>query len=53
METHDTPDEALEPIVQLRTLFTETLQLLEREANPLVARKPMGGGGFGRKAAVG
>ena len=53
VETHDTPDEALEPIVQLRTLFTETLQLLEREANPLVARKPMGGGGFRRKAAAG
>jgi histidine phosphotransfer protein HptB len=50
VEMQDTPDEALEPIVRLRPLFTRTLELLEREANPLVARKPQGGG-FGRRTA--
>ncbi len=48
VEMQDTPEEALEHIVQLRPLFEETLTLLEREANPLVARKPAGG--FGRRA---
>ena len=51
LEQQDTPDEALAPIARLRPLFTETLALLEREANPLVSRKPMAGG-FGRKAAA-
>ena len=53
VEFQDTPEQALEHIVKLRPLFTETLELLEREANPLVARKPMAaaGGGFGRKTA--
>jgi HPt (histidine-containing phosphotransfer) domain-containing protein len=50
VEMHDTPDEALEHIVRLRPLFGETLTLLEREANPIVARKPVAGGGFGRRA---
>ena len=48
VEMQDTPEEALEHIVRLRPLFEETLSLLEREANPLVARKPQAGG-FGRK----
>jgi histidine phosphotransfer protein HptB len=47
LETHDTPDQALEHVVQLRPLFDATLALLEREANPLVARRPQGG--FGRR----
>ena len=50
LEMQDTPDEALEHIVRLRPLFVETLTLLEREANPIVARKPVAGGGFGRRA---
>ncbi|WP_419809076.1 Hpt domain-containing protein [Sphingomonas sp.] len=50
VELQDTPEVALEHIVKLRPLFSETLTLLEREANPLVARKPQGGG-FGRKTA--
>jgi histidine phosphotransfer protein HptB len=49
VETHDTPDEALEPITRLKPLFDQTLTLLEREANPLVVRRPAGGGGFGRR----
>ena len=47
VENHDTPDEALEHVVQLSPLFDQTLALLEREANPLVARRP--GTGFGRR----
>ena len=50
VELQDTPEQALPLIVRLRPLFTQTLELLEREANPLVARKPQGGG-FGRKVA--
>lgn len=48
IEHHDTPDAALEPIVKLRPLFEQTLHLLEREANPLAERRPVGG--FGRRA---
>ena len=48
VEHHHTPDEALELVVQLRPLFTETLALLEREANPVVERRPAPGG-FGRR----
>ncbi|WP_174278509.1 Hpt domain-containing protein [Sphingomonas bacterium] len=51
VEQQEAPDEALALIARLRPLFNETLVLLEREANPLVARKPMVGG-FGRKAAA-
>ena len=52
VETQDTPEHALELVVQLRPLFAQTLELLEREANPLMARKPAAGG-FGRKTALG
>ena len=47
LEDHDTPEQALEHVVQLRPLFTQTLALLEREANPLMERKPAAG--FGRR----
>ena len=49
VERQDTPEDALEHIVALRPLFDDTLALLEREANPLVERRPLAGG-FGRKA---
>ncbi len=39
VEQRDEPTEALEHVVQLRPLFQETLELLEREVNPLVARR--------------
>ena len=48
VERQDSCEEALEHVVRLRPLFFETLNLLEREANPLVSRRPAGGG-FGRK----
>ncbi len=47
VERHDTCEEALEHVVRLRPLFFETLALLEREANPLVPRRPTAG--FGRR----
>ncbi|MEG3087194.1 Hpt domain-containing protein [Sphingomonas sp. PB4P5] len=47
VEAQDTPEEALEPVVALRPLFEQTLVLLEREANPLVERRPTMG--FGRR----
>ena len=53
VEAHDTPECAMEHVVRLRPLFEQTLALLEREASPLVERRPVfggGAGGFGRKA---
>ena len=47
IESRDTPEKALEHVVQLRPLFESTLNLLEREANPLVERRPQ----FGRRSA--
>jgi HPt (histidine-containing phosphotransfer) domain-containing protein len=47
VELQDTPELALEHIARLRGVFEATLSLLEREANPLVARRPAGG--FGRR----
>ncbi|MGY4398268.1 HPt (histidine-containing phosphotransfer) domain-containing protein [Sphingomonas sp. UYAg733] len=46
VESHDTPEQALQHVVKLRSLFEETLTLLEREANPLVERRPIA---FGRR----
>jgi HPt (histidine-containing phosphotransfer) domain-containing protein len=46
VENRDTPDEALEWVVELRPLFDKTLEMLERESNPLVERRPT----FGRRA---
>lgn len=48
VERRDPPTEAVEPVVRIRELFEETMNLLAREANPLVARKPAG---FGRRVA--
>jgi histidine phosphotransfer protein HptB len=50
VEAQDTPEQALELVVQLRSCFTQTLTVLEREANPLVERRPVVGG-FGRRPA--
>ncbi len=46
VETRDAPDQALEHVVKLRPTFEATLTMLEREANPLVERRPA----FGRRA---
>lgn len=47
VENRYEPSEALEHVVRLRPLFDATLALLEREANPLVERRPV----FGRRSA--
>jgi histidine phosphotransfer protein HptB len=50
IEHRDTPEGLLADIVKLRPLFEQSLDLLEREANPLVERRraPAAMGGFGR-----
>ena len=48
VERHDTPERALADVVRLRPLFESTLSLLEREANPLIERRPV----FGRRPAA-
>lgn len=50
VERQDEPDDLVQTVVALRPLFERTLAMLEREANPLVVRRPAGG--FGRRAAV-
>lgn len=45
VESQISPEEYLPRVVELRRLFEETLGALEREANPLVQRRPTG---FGR-----
>ncbi len=47
VENRYEPSEALPHVVELRPLFEATLALLEREANPLVERRPAA---FGRRA---
>ena len=49
VERQDTPSNVLEKVVTLRPVFESTLKLLEREANPLVERRP----GFGRRTLAG
>ncbi|MFL9842006.1 Hpt domain-containing protein [Sphingomonas sp. ST-64] len=48
VENRYEPSEALKHVVELRPLFEATLALLEREANPLVERRPA----FGRRPAA-
>lgn len=46
VENRESPDELIETVVALRPCFTETMALLDRDANPLVARRPVT---FGRR----
>lgn len=46
VEMHESPDELIEVVVALRPCFTETMALLDRDANPLAARRPTT---FGRR----
>ncbi len=48
VETHRFPDELVPQVVELRKLFSETVELFEKATNPLMTRTP--GGAFGRKA---
>lgn len=44
VEAQVSPEEYLPRVVTLRPLFEQTLEALEREANPLVQRRPSGFG---------
>lgn len=46
VEHHESPEELIETVASLRACFAETLTALEKDSNPLIARRP---GGFGRK----
>lgn len=48
IETHRFPDELVPEVVELRRLFTRTVELFEEATNPLIKRANPGG--FGRKA---
>ena len=48
IEGHRFPDELVPEVVELRRLFTETVEQFEKATNPLVSRSP---GGFGKKAS--
>lgn len=52
VELHTTPDELIPEVVRLRPMFETTIRLFDRETNPLMERRPTGGG-FGRRAAFG
>ena len=47
VETHRFPDELVPQVVELRTLFNQTVELFEKATNPLVQRTAPTG--FGRK----
>jgi HPt (histidine-containing phosphotransfer) domain-containing protein len=47
IETHQFPNELVASVVELRKLFTDTVELFDKATNPLVARQ--GPAGFGRK----
>ncbi len=47
IESRFFPDEILPQVAKLRPLYAETIDLLERETNPLAVRRP----GLGRRAA--
>ena len=49
IETHRFPDELVPEVVQLRKLFSETVELFDKATNPLLTRGQPGPTGFGRK----
>jgi histidine phosphotransfer protein HptB len=49
IESHRFPDELVPEVVELRRLFSETVELFEKETNPLMTRATAAPGGFGRK----
>jgi len=52
VELQTTPDELIPEVVKLRPLFDHTMELFDRETNPLMQRRA-GGAGFGRRAVFG
>jgi histidine phosphotransfer protein HptB len=47
VEHHQSPEEYLPKVVQIRPMFEATLAILERETSPLMQRRPV----FGKAAA--
>ena len=50
IETHRFPDELVPDVVELRRLWSRTIELFDRATNPLQSRGPIAGG-FGKKVA--
>jgi HPt (histidine-containing phosphotransfer) domain-containing protein len=49
IETHRFPDELVPQVVELRKLFSQTVEAFDKATNPLLTRGPAGPAGFGRK----
>ena len=49
IESRRFPDELVPEVVELRRLFGQTVELFDRETNPLLTRAAAGATGFGRK----
>ena len=49
IETHRFPDELVPQVVELRKLFSQTVEAFDKATNPLLTRGPTGPPGFGRK----
>jgi HPt (histidine-containing phosphotransfer) domain-containing protein len=50
VESHRFPDELVPEVVELRKLFSETIDLFDKATNPLLTRSAPAAGGFGKKA---
>jgi HPt (histidine-containing phosphotransfer) domain-containing protein len=50
IETHRFPDELVPDVVELRRLWSRTVELFDKATNPLQSRAPVAGG-FGKKVA--
>jgi len=51
IESHRFPDELVPEVVELRRLFAQTVELFDKETNPLLTRASGGPVGFGRKVS--
>lgn len=51
IETHRFPDELVPQVVELRQLFSQTVELFDKATNPLLSRARPMATGFGRKVA--
>jgi HPt (histidine-containing phosphotransfer) domain-containing protein len=51
VETHRFPDELVADVVALRRTFERTVELFDKETNPLLSRGPNGPVAFGRKTS--
>ncbi|MEO7603373.1 MAG: Hpt domain-containing protein [Sphingomicrobium sp.] len=49
IETHSFPDELIPDVVELRRLWRRTMEMFDKETNPLQTRSATGG--FGKKVA--